>query len=584
LDYYLRKVSLAMTHALTLRRLLVLVFTTSIAFAMVGARPALSQTPEPVPFSVTLKMATAKTEAKDWKEAATLWEQVTTANPVVGDFWYQLADARYNAKDYRRAIAAYEKALELGLARFRLYAPPYQIACCYALLGDKVQSLAWLEKALAAGYPDLPHARTDTDLQILQGDPRFVKLVAAADVTKMTRDEGWRYDIALLSREIKRMAINPFEFTPEREFDAFVSALLDRVPQLSDVQIDIELRKLFHMVGRSHSIVINGRPNPGAFHPLPFQTYFFNEGLFIVAADSAHKDLVGAQILRFGNSTAAEVLRTMSTIISARNEYRPLRIVPELLRSTTFPHALGLIPDEDKVVLSLRLLDGTTRTVTVATDQTLKGYGDVPPPDWTFLENIVPGPIPLYLKNRRANFWYEYLPESKTMYVSIYQLRNIPDDPHKAFYEKLFKEIDAQDVARLVIDFRWNGGGNTANGRALVNEVLKRDKLNQKGKLFVIVGRFTLSASINVADWFEQETNAILVGEPSSDSPNFVGESNLVTLPWSKSRFLVSNLYWQYAGPIDTRQWLTPTLYAPPTFAAAKMNRDPAMEAILAYR
>jgi hypothetical protein len=35
---------------------------------------------------------------------------------------------------------------------------------------------------------------------------------------------------------------------------------------------------------------------------------------------------------------------------------------------------------------------------------------------------------------------------------------------------------------------------------------------------------------------------------------------------------------------MDYRTWIAPHIYTPPTFAAYRENRDPAMEAILACR
>jgi hypothetical protein len=35
---------------------------------------------------------------------------------------------------------------------------------------------------------------------------------------------------------------------------------------------------------------------------------------------------------------------------------------------------------------------------------------------------------------------------------------------------------------------------------------------------------------------------------------------------------------------MDYRTWVAPLLYAPPSFELYKANRDPALEAILAYR
>ena len=95
------------------------------------------------------------------------------------------------------------------------------------------------------------------------------------------------------------------------------------------------------------------------------------------------------------------------------------------------------------------------------------------------------------------------------MYFAFNNTRNNPKAPHQEFYPKLFDEIDKQTIDKFVIDLRWNGGGNTANGIPLIYEIIKRDKINQHGKLFVIVGRQTLSAAINIADLLERHTNAI---------------------------------------------------------------------------
>ncbi|MDQ6788103.1 MAG: S41 family peptidase [Acidobacteriota bacterium] len=572
----------SISHPRKSKSLLALSVLTTVCL-LTAIQTVIAQPPpsRPVSFAETLRRASEKTANKLWSEAIPLWEKIAAANPVNGDFWVQLANARYNAKDYKGAIADYEKAFELRAGRY--YNSAYNIAACYALLGDKQNALAWLEKSLGEGFPNLEAARNDADLQSLRDDARFKKLVGAEDTTKMSREEGWRYDVSLLAREIKRVAKQPFAATSEQDFDTAVNSLLNRIPQFSDLQIEIELRKIVALLGRSHSILLNGKPDKDAFEPLPIQTYFFDEGLFIIAADAKHADLVGAQILSWGGHTPDEILNALNPLISQTNKYRALRIAPELLRGTVLPNALGLNSERDKVVLSIRGLDGKTRTVTLDADRTLQGYGDVPPPSWTLFEQTVQKPLPLYLKNRTTNLWFEFVPETKTMYVAVNNLRNDPKQPAADFFAQVFKVVDEREIDKLVIDLRWCNGGDTTNAQPLIEGIIRRDKINRKGKLFVVVGRQTFSAAINAAVLLERNTNSIFAGEPTGDSPNFVGETNVVTLPYSKSRAIISNLYWQMSSPQDARRWIAPTLYAPPTFESFRENRDPAMEAILAY-
>src|SRR5438045_139560 len=62
----------------------------------------------------TLTSAQAATAARNWAEAAPLWQKVVETNPVNADYALNLATALFRARNYRGAIPAYEKALELG--------------------------------------------------------------------------------------------------------------------------------------------------------------------------------------------------------------------------------------------------------------------------------------------------------------------------------------------------------------------------------------------------------------------------------------------------------------------------------------
>jgi hypothetical protein len=150
------------------------------------------------------------------------------------------------------------------------------------------------------------------------------------------------------------------------------------------------------------------------------------------------------------------------------------------------------------------------------------------------------------------------------------------------FSERLFQFINSHDVSKLVIDMRWNNGGNTGLIPPLLNRVIRSDKVDERGRLFVIIGRRTFSAAQNAATYFERYTNATFVGEPTGSSPNFVGEEMPFTLPYTKIVANISDLSWKTGWPQDYRTWIAPQIYTPPTFAMYRVGRDPAMEAIIA--
>lgn len=101
-----------------------------------------------------------------------------TAVPTDANGWEKLGTDDLQAGKYAEAIAPLQKALDNGF-------PPqigkYNLACAYARTGQKEKALDLLE-AVAAG-PGLPGPiANDPDLASLATEPRFQKLVAAAQL------------------------------------------------------------------------------------------------------------------------------------------------------------------------------------------------------------------------------------------------------------------------------------------------------------------------------------------------------------------------------------------------------------------
>jgi serine/threonine protein kinase/Tfp pilus assembly protein PilF len=61
------------------------------------------------------------------------------------------------------------------------YANPFDLACIYAIRGEKDQALQWLQKALDAGWTDYVLARKDPVLESLKTDGGFLQLTSQAE-------------------------------------------------------------------------------------------------------------------------------------------------------------------------------------------------------------------------------------------------------------------------------------------------------------------------------------------------------------------------------------------------------------------
>ena len=551
-----------------------------------AASPAAKAAPaslmNPAAFLQLVDQAQARTKAKDWAAAAELWQKAAAANPTEGAYWSRLGSALMNLKQYRRAIPALEKAVELGFGEPENNA--YNIAVAYGNLGDRENALRWLEKAYAMQFIlfDLP--AKEEALKFLHGEPRFQALVPVADTTKMSREQGWRYDIAHLAREIDRLGEAPYRLKSKAEFEREFAALGAEITRLSDEQIILRIARLVRQVGDGHSYA-HGMLGPDTFLSLPLQFQAFEDGVHIVAADPKHRALLGARLLAMDGRPVAALFEGVKPYVPRDNEgkWTDLQIANRL-RNTGIMRAFGLVDDSRSATLRLRGLDGKERDVRVEAEPSLFDIWNVKPhpPAWIGFAGTLPGPVPLYLRDPGKNYWFEYLPAERTVYFAFNQVRDDPAEPLAAFSRRLEAFVAANPVDRLVIDMRWNNGGGAHLMTPLIASLLRSEKINRKGHLFVIIGRRVYSAAQVGAAMIERFTEAIFVGEPTGSSPNFIGEEDSFVLPYSKMQVNISHLAWQGSLPQDRRTWISPLIYIPPTFAAYRANRDPVMEAILA--
>jgi tetratricopeptide (TPR) repeat protein len=523
-----------------------------------------------------VRQAQAKNEAKAWPEAAKLWQRVVALNPVRSSLWNALAEAHFEAKEYRQAIAAWEKALELGFwpAHTALH-----IGRAWARMGEHQKAVQSVRRALDLRFPALGQIQEHPDLKVLHDDPAFRDLVGLPPRTPMTRQEGWRRDLRLIRREIERKGFQPYRRLTREQFDARFAALEKNVPRLADIDVIVEIMRLLREVDDGHTGIIP-RERPEFATALPVLFYLFREGVFVIAADPSQRELLGAEVLQVGKRPVAEAVAALEPLIPRDNPHGVLERIPFQMRHPVLMKALGF----DATQLTLRFPDRSVREVKIAADASAPNIWQNLPENWVRLSDTLGTPVPLYLKNRRLPYWFEYLPDEKLLFFQWNSVRSAREERFDAFVERLMTFIRENPVEKLVVDLRWNNGGNTVIGKTFVDALEKEAKVNVRGKLFVIIGRRTYSAAQNVATMLETETNTIFVGEQSGSSPNFVGEEDFVKLPYSGIPMNVSDFYWQSAWPWDRRLWLAPELYAPPTFAAFAGNRDVAMEAVRGHR
>jgi len=154
------------------------------------------------------------------------------------------------------------------------------------------------------------------------------------------------------------------------------------------------------------------------------------------------------------------------------------------------------------------------------------------------------------------------------LYVQYNEVLDEPGgEPISVYFPRIFKEPEQRNVRRVVLDIRLNGGGNNQLNRPIWHALIKSERLNQKGKLWVLIGSKTFSAAMSFVDDLELNTNALFAGEPTGESPNQWGDPVDVKLPNSGIVIQASTLWWQLQDPRDHREYRAPDLSVPLAFS-----------------
>lgn len=248
-------------------------------------------------------------------------------------------------------------------------------------------------------------------------------------------------------------------------------------------------------------------------------------------------------------------------------------MIPEIL------HAFGIIEETDRAEIMIENQNGGISTLELAPidpDQYLSFFPEIA------LLGLPQKPEPLYVSNLREIFWKTYLHDSKTLYFQYNGILPVNNSGQTIgeFSNELKGFIETEDVKKLIIDVRQNGGGDRTTYAPLL-AMLKNSRLNQEEQIFVLFGRGTFSAASNFTMELENETNAIFAGEPTGGSPNHYGDALDLILPNSKIVIGVSSIYHQDSSIGDNRLFQSPDIPVELESKDYFSGIDPVMDAMI---
>ena len=399
-----------------------------------------------------------------------------------------------------------------------------------------------------------------------------------------TNPQNWKVDIDYLKSELPKRHKNLFFQISHEEFSSKLDSLKNELPNMDDIDIALNLQQILSLVGDSHTDISYFKYISNNLK-YPIRYYWLKDGLYVIGTIQEYNTILGKKLYSINDIPVNKILDRISTLIPKENEAIIRHRAPNLM---VFSQVLNFLKitkgDSAKHIFSNSL--GELTNISIKTVNHLSSN--------TKPIKLISEKLPLCLKHQNTLFWSEYIADKKILYVqynkcwskeleqkfgSEERAKNLPS--FEKFSSNLINTIQDKKIGKFIFDIRFNPGGSSIQGARLVEKLAKLQQINQKGKVFVIIGRRTFSSAVLNALDFQNLTHALLVGEPTSGKPNHFGEVKQFKLPESGLEINYSTKYFKRSS-IDLNS-LIPDIMAEMSIEDFKKGIDIAFEAILSY-
>lgn len=390
----------------------------------------------------------------------------------------------------------------------------------------------------------------------LAGAPGAVASATSGDGAVLSRTDPlvWRADLQQFRRDVldRDAALSD---SARREAWARLGELDRRLAALTDPEVAAELARIAALAGNAHTRVDPLR-NRGVWRRFPIRIWKFPTGWRIIAVRPGHEALLGAVVVKIGGVSMDDAEAAVRPLF-AGNDGWAAYMASYSLTSAEALSGSGW-PDPNMLALELETSTGRQEVSLPAEPSERRTRTEE---NWWYLaaghpqlhrwrHAAVQSPLVL----QQPSLGYAYAECSQN--IGYVRLNRTADQagrpPMETWGTTLLERLERGPPARLIIDLRFNTGGDLSKALPLIAGLIDSAP-GRQGALTVLVNGQTFSAGITQAAWLKQNSTARFVGEPVGDHLSFWAEGDNVVLAGSglTARYSTGAHHYQAGDPPD---------------------------------
>lgn len=336
----------------------------------------------------------------------------------------------------------------------------------------------------------------------------------------LTREEAWLKDIEAFSEGYKTNHIDLFYWRDEAFFDQQVEELKTQVGDLTDDEIVVSLARIINSMQDAHSSVVVGAYVTQYF---PFELQALEDGLYIL-------NVLCGEIPDYSNCLYAKVIAVNGVDAGEiEAQLRPIAFGDRYKVGQSTGYGGYFRP---QVLTALGVPNhGDTFTFTLEGADGAVFEQEAEPIDYeTYSACRQQVDYSMLFETDTGENWYTCLEDGSTLYFA-YNTCSDPDGTLNATLEEILAVLKQGQVETLIVDLRNNSGGNSG----LIASFVKNLRLNPHyyENFYIVIDGYTFSAGVDAAGRFSECEGAVLIGEPTRQYPDDLGDSRQFVLPHS---------------------------------------------------
>ncbi len=341
------------------------------------------------------------------------------------------------------------------------------------------------------------------------------------ETAKMLEDLDFFYASLEKSHKDLYAQVSKETLTAEKE------RIAKEIPNMTDADYYFSLKQLVALVGDAHTTVRYSDSIYKHLMALPFAIEKYGDDWYIMMLDELNAQYLGAKLKAINDVPIADIFEKSKAVMSFENNTWALSQFSNTIAFKEALEYLGVVERDAKIMLTIEKEEGLAVAIEMIplTETTLMN---------TELDILEGESVAKTLPE--GNYRALSLDDDHLL-VQYNVCQESPDLPMATFTDTIKKELSEKSYKAIVLDLRYNSGGNSEVISPLLTMIktLKKDK---DLKVYTLIGKNTFSSAIINAIQSKDELDSTLIGSATGGNVNGYGE--VKTFELANHPFLVT--------------------------------------------